>query len=118
MTEKKDLSNTQLINVKKSLAGTSTTASDITNNLIKENTNENIRKDFFNKAIVKKGKNHKVTWIDKTKKVQLTNIEDIESYKSYNLSIVQAQGNIINNQCSANKDKEEEESVRCQCLIL
>ena len=123
---------TQLINVKK-LCGSqrptlitttnpspfqkNASESDITNNLIKENTNEKIRRDFFSTAIVKKGKKHKVTWIDKTKKVQLTNIEYIEGYKSYNLAAVQAPGNIINNQYSANKDNEEE-SVRCKCLIF
>jgi len=131
MTDKIDLkSNTQLISVKKlNTAQTGFTtkpstfqkmgsASDITNNLIKENTNEQIRRDFFNTAIVKKGKKHHVTWIDKTKDVKLTNIEYIESYKSYNLEAVKASGNIINNKYSATNKDNEEESVRCKCLIF
>ncbi len=82
---------------------------DITNNVI---NNQDVRKDFFNTEIVKKGKKHKVTWADKAKKQQLTNVAKVESYKNYNLGIQSIQ-------IGGREDKEDnDETVRCKCLVF
>lgn len=77
------------------------------------------RKDFYNNDIKKKGK-HKLTWIDKVQKDKhVASIVKVENYKNYfsNLNNTILGGPIAPVESKKN-DSENEEKVKCKCIIF
>ena len=82
--------------------------------------NKGIRKDFYKTDINKKGKKHKVTWLDKinkNKKDVLIDIVNIVSFKNYN-GTIQDELDKNQNKKSFNSKTDKEETVKCKCVIF
>lgn len=124
-----NLSNVTIVNVQKpnqkniSSDMLQEISSDITTkNIIKDDIvvlDKKVRKDVNGKSIVKKGKAHKISWVDKVKKSPLTHVIVIENYSKYIIEKEEEpKTNTKTNSIIKNKKEEDEEPVKCKCLIF